>query len=105
MASAPTPRRPRTAPGGPGTSPSMVASYNKTIADCIDGVREFLTIHYIASDRDDTPYWRAAKAVEMPESLRERLQIWRSLLPTSRSIYPAFHGFEDYSWSVMLLGL
>ncbi len=92
-------------PGPAGIDPNMVASYNKVIGECIDGVREFLTIHYFASDRDDTPFWRATKQVTLPDALRERLGIWRSMLPTSRSIYPAFHGFEDYSWSVMLMGL
>jgi tryptophan halogenase len=92
-------------PGPQGIDENVVASYNKAVAECIDGVREFLTIHYFASDRDDTPFWRATKQVQLPDSLRERLQIWKSSLPTARSIYPSFHGFEDYSWSVMLLGL
>jgi hypothetical protein len=92
-------------PGVQGFDENSMMSYNKNIADCIDGVREFLTIHYFASDRDDTPYWRATKEVTMPDALRERLQIWRSLLPNARNIYPSFHGFEEYSWSVMLLGL
>jgi tryptophan 6-halogenase len=92
-------------PGPQGHDENVIASYNKAVADCIDGVREFLTIHYFAGDRDDTPFWRATKQVTLPESLAERLRIWRSCLPTPRTIYPAYHGFEDYSWSVMLLGL
>lgn len=92
-------------PGDDGLDPNMIASYNKIINECIDGVREFLTIHYHASDRDDTPFWRATKHVRVPDSLRERLEIWKSRLPTQRTIYQPFHGFEMYSWSVMLLGL
>jgi len=92
-------------PGPQGYDENVMASYNKSVAECIDGVREFLTIHYFASERDDTPFWRATKEVKLPEALAERLRIWKSCLPTSRTIYPNFHGFEDYSWSVMLLGL
>lgn len=92
-------------PGPRGIDPQMVASYNKVVNDCMDGVREFLTVHYLASDRDDTPYWRATKHIQPPDALRERMELWKSHLPCSRTIYPAFHGFEAYSWSVMLLGL
>lgn len=85
--------------------PEMVDSYNRIVADCIDGVRDFLVLHYRASDRCDTPFWRATKQVLVPESLRERLALWKVRLPNARSINPAYHGFEFYSYSVMLLGL
>jgi|SRR5262245_2090592 len=83
-----------------------IRSYNKAVADCIDGVREFLTLHYRASSRADTPFWRATKNdLIIPEPLRERLNLWKSRLPNSRNINPKYHGFESYSYSVMLLGL
>jgi tryptophan halogenase len=85
--------------------PNLVRSYNRAIAECVDGVREFLTIHYCASQRDDTPFWKATKEIVPPEDLAERLQIWKSRLPTARTIYQPYHGFESYSWSVMLLGV
>ncbi len=92
-------------PGPTGIDAGMVASYNKVINECIDGVREFLTLHYLAGDRVDTPFWQAVKQVRPPDGLRERMELWKSRLPCPRSIYQAFHGFESYSWSVMLLGL
>ncbi|WP_017748932.1 tryptophan 7-halogenase [Scytonema hofmannii] len=84
----------------------LMKSYNKTIAECIDGVRNFLTLHYCASDRADTPFWKATKhEIVVPEELRERLRLWKNRLPNSKNIYPNYHGFESYSYSVMLLGL
>jgi tryptophan halogenase len=80
-------------------------SYNKAIADCIDGVRQFLIIHYCATDRADTPYWKAMKWMNLPPDLAERMKIFRARLPGQRNIYQPFHGFEAYSWSVMLLGM
>jgi hypothetical protein len=85
--------------------PNLVRGYNRAIAECIDGVREFLTLHYCASQRDDTSYWKATKEIVPPADLAERLQIWKSRLPTARTIYQPYHGFEPYSWSVMLLGV
>jgi tryptophan halogenase len=86
-------------------SAGQLLSYNKVVGECIDGVREFLTIHYCATDRDDTQYWRDMKALQLPPALAERMQIFRARLPGVRNIYQPFHGFEAYSWSVMLLGM
>ncbi len=86
-------------------APEMAKSYNRNVAECIDGVRDFLTLHYFASDRADTPFWKATKHVTPPDSLHERLELWKTRLPNARSINPSYHGFEFYSYSVMLLGL
>jgi len=83
-----------------------VKSYNKAISDCIDGVREFLTLHYVAGTRSDTPFWKATKnELVVPEPLAERLKLWKTRLPSKRTINPNYHGFPPYSYCVMLLGL
>lgn len=84
---------------------ATVKSYNRVVGDCIDGVRDFLILHYRASDRMDTDFWKATKQVEVPEALGERLDLWKHRLPNPRTINQSFHGFEAYSYSVMLLGL
>lgn len=83
-----------------------IRSYNLAVADVIDGVREFLTLHYAASTRNDTAFWKATKTdFVVPPELAERLKLWQQRLPTNRSINPRYHGFEAYSYAVMLLGL
>jgi len=84
---------------------AVVKSYNRIVGECIDGVRDFLVLHYVGSDRDDTAFWRDAKRASMPDSVADRLALWRRRLPDPKSINPSFHGFESYSYSVMLLGL
>jgi flavin-dependent dehydrogenase len=83
----------------------MVKSYNRVIAEGIDGIREFLTIHYYASDRTDSEFWRATKEIAMPDDLAERMKLWSRRLPNAKNINTDYHGFESYSYSVMLLGL
>jgi tryptophan halogenase len=81
-------------------------SYNKAVADCIDGVRDFLTLHYSASSRYDTPFWKAtAHELVIPDALKDRLELWKTRLPNTRNVNLNYHGFEAYSYSVMLLGL
>ena len=82
-----------------------VKSYNRVVGDCIDGVRDFLILHYRTTDRADTEFWRATQRIEVTSELAERLDLWKQRLPNPRNINVRFHGFEAYSYSVMLLGL
>ncbi|HYN21779.1 MAG TPA: tryptophan 7-halogenase, partial [Thermoanaerobaculia bacterium] len=82
-----------------------IKSFNRVMADCIDGVRNFLILHYRTTDRADTDFWRATKSLAVPDELAESLELWKRRLPNARNINPRFHGFEAYSYSVMLLGL
>ena len=80
--------------------------YNKNIAKCIDGVRDFLILHYYASNRADTPFWKATKhEIKILEELGEKFNLWKKRLPNKKNINPNFHGFETFSYSAMLLGL
>jgi tryptophan 6-halogenase len=84
----------------------LIRNYNRAIANCIDGVRDFLILHYYGSDRADTPFWKATKhEIKVPEELHEKLKLWKKRLPNKKNINTNFHGFESYSYSVMLLGL
>lgn len=83
----------------------LTASYNQRVAAAVDGVKEFLMLHYVAARRSDNAYWRDAKQRAVPDSLRERLRIARTCLLDEETVYPRYHGFEPYSWNTMLLGL
>lgn len=85
--------------------PALRTRYNRLVANCLDGVREFLVLHYYGSRRADTPYWQETKRREVPEGLLARVAEWRSTLPDTENIWPHYHGFEPYSYVAMLLGL
>jgi tryptophan halogenase len=80
-------------------------SYNRQVANVMDGVREFLVLHYRMAARDDTPYWRDAKTRPLPGDLAERIEQWRTRLPDEDTVFPYFHGFEPYSYTAMIMGL
>jgi len=85
--------------------PELIANYNRAIARCLDGVRDFLVVHYRCAARADTSYWKATKERPVPAGLDERLAAWSVRLPDDTTVYPYYHGFESYSYNVMLLGL
>ncbi|AUS81788.1 tryptophan 7-halogenase [Actinoalloteichus sp. AHMU CJ021] len=86
-------------------SPQLRTSFNRAVNHAMDGVREFLVLHYRAAARADNEYWRDAKTRVIPDGLGERLEQWRTKLPDAESIYPHYHGFEAYSYVSMLMGL
>jgi tryptophan halogenase len=84
----------------------IILNYNRAVGGCIDGVRDFLILHYYLSTRSDTPFWQAVKeGISIPGAIRERAGLWQYRFPTSSSINPAYHGFAPYSYTVMLTGL
>jgi tryptophan halogenase len=80
-------------------------SYNSQVAHVMDGVREFLVLHYYAAARTDNQYWRDTKTRPLPDGLAERIEQWQVKLPDKESVFPYYHGFEPYSYIAMLLGL
>ncbi|SFR03683.1 tryptophan halogenase [Lentzea waywayandensis] len=80
-------------------------SYNRLVNNVMDGVREFLVVHYYAAKRQDNQYWKDTKTRSLPDGLAERLERWQTRLPDGESVFPHYHGFEAYSYVCMLLGL
>jgi flavin-dependent dehydrogenase len=84
--------------------PKSREMYNSAIANVMDGVREFLVLHYKGAARDDTQYWKDTKTRAMPDSLAERIEGWQVQLPDSENVFPYYHGLPPYSYMCILLG-
>jgi len=42
-----------------------------------DRVRDFLILHYHATQRDDTPFWDYVRTMKIPASLQEKLALFK----------------------------
>lgn len=78
--------------------------YNRSTSRVMDGVREFLCLHYRAAKRADTQYWKDTNTRPVPDALEERLEIWKHKVPDAETIYPYYHGLPPYSYNCILLG-
>ena len=58
--------------------PTLAAEYNRRITADYEEIRDFIALHYSVSARDDTPFWRAVQAVELPETLKERIALFKA---------------------------
>jgi tryptophan 6-halogenase len=84
--------------------PSLRDQFNSALTNVMDGVREFLVLHYRGAKRADTRYWRDAKTRAVPDSLAERFELWRSKVPDAGTIHPHYHGLLPHSYNCILLG-
>ncbi|SFJ21517.1 tryptophan halogenase family protein [Caulobacter sp. UNC279MFTsu5.1] len=58
--------------------PTLAAEYNRRMTVDYEEIRDFIVLHYATTKRDDTPFWRAYQQVEIPESLRERIALFKA---------------------------
>ncbi|MFO0977315.1 MAG: tryptophan halogenase family protein [Planctomycetaceae bacterium] len=50
--------------------------YNSAMAKLYDDVRDFVQMHYWLSQREDTPFWVAARNARLSATLTQRLQLY-----------------------------
>ncbi|MBB5708341.1 tryptophan 7-halogenase [Sphingopyxis panaciterrulae] len=75
--------------------------YNReTLREYVD-IRDFLVLHYKATERADTPFWDACRALDPPEGLKEKLAIFRS---SGRVFREHNELFTETSWLAALVG-
>ena len=87
---------------GQGFNAADIAEYNRQHNFEFDDVRDFIIAHYKVTNREDTPFWAHVKHMDVPDSLRERLELFRA---SGRFFV---HGkaelFREESWVQVLLG-
>ena len=83
-------------------SPVNIAGYNRRLGREVELIRDFVILHYHATQRDDTPFWRHAAAMAIPDSLTERVEAFRD----RGLLYQV--GADEYfsmgSWLAVMLG-
>ncbi|MYM94836.1 tryptophan halogenase family protein [Duganella vulcania] len=84
-----------------GFSPLCAQAFNKDAMREIEDVRDFLILHYHATEREDSELWRYVKAMRIPDSLRERIELFRE---RGQLNLAAEELFPSTSWHAVLLG-
>jgi tryptophan halogenase len=78
-----------------------IERYNMTFAFEFERVRDFLLLHYCMTQRDDGELWRYCRNVALPDSLKERLDFFRSY---GRIVREDNELFPVQSWFYILIG-
>jgi tryptophan halogenase len=78
-----------------------IAEYNRQVRFEFERSRDFLVLHYIATRRDDTPFWRHCRAIEPPDTLAAKIELFRG---SGRVFREHEELFTESSWIQVLLG-
>jgi tryptophan halogenase len=86
---------------GSKTEPVLAATYNNELRATCEGIRDFIILHYAATERTDSAFWYDCRQMEIPASLREKIELYRNngiLLPKDKDL------FKESSWLAVFEG-
>lgn len=78
-----------------------VDRYNKIFSFEYERIRDFLLIHYNKTERDDSELWRYCRNLSLPDSLEEKISLFKSygrIFREDTELFPA------QSWLFVLIG-
>jgi tryptophan 7-halogenase len=82
-------------------SGAAINSYNRYMADQYQRIRDFNILHYMTTQRCDTPFWRHCREINFPESLQEKVELFRR---NGTVLQDPADLFNEQSWIAVMLG-
>jgi len=84
-----------------GVSEPLIRAYNQQSDTELRAIRDFIIAHYKVTDREDTPFWRYVKHMSIPQSLKDRLELFAS---GGLFFWDRDECFTEASWVQVLIG-
>ena len=84
-----------------GIRQSDIDEFNQQTRFELEHIRDFIVLHYKVTNRRDTPFWRHCRRMEIPDSLRHRIDLFRE---TGRVFRVPTELFAENSWIQVMLG-
>jgi tryptophan halogenase len=78
-----------------------VAEFNDQQDEDALQIRDFLILHYKATERRDSPFWRQCAAMPIPDSLAQKIELFRE---TGRVFRRHEELFAENSWVQVMMG-
>ncbi|GGC98219.1 tryptophan halogenase family protein [Aquisalinus flavus] len=75
--------------------------FNELMIKELECIRDFIVLHYKATERDDSPFWQRCRDMAIPDSLAHRIELFRQ----SALVHPDPHDlFRVDSWLQVMMG-
>ncbi|WP_111978979.1 tryptophan halogenase family protein [Algibacillus agarilyticus] len=75
--------------------------FNKKMRDEIESIRDFIILHYHVTQREDSDFWRYCKNMPIPNTLQQRLDLFRQ---SGQAYKMEQELFGETSWIQVMLG-
>lgn len=86
-------------------SPALQQNFNGLTANLYEEIRDFIALHYVLNNRDDTPFWRFARdELTCPDRLAHLIELWRHKLPSAPDLPNRSALFSEWSYMYVLFG-
>ncbi|SDL37080.1 tryptophan halogenase [Lentzea albidocapillata subsp. violacea] len=66
--------------------PILLDQFNREIETMFDDTRDFIQGHFSFAPRDDTPFWRACKELELASDFREKVAMYKAGLAVNMPV-------------------
>ncbi len=77
-----------------------IDEFNRQADFDIEHIRDFIILHYHVTNRTDSPFWRHCRQMDIPASLRHRIDLFKK---TGRVFREGSELFDD-SWQQVMIG-
>ncbi len=84
-----------------GFDAATIAEFNRQTDFEYERIRDFIILHYKATERNDTPFWDYCRTMEVPDTLQRKLDLW---MANGRVFREDEELFAEESWIQVLLG-
>ena len=84
-----------------GFDAATIAEFNRQTDFEYERIRDFIILHYKATERRDTPFWDYCRTMEVPDTLQRKLDLW---MANGRIFREDEELFAEESWIQVLLG-
>jgi tryptophan halogenase len=84
-----------------GITPTQEKAFNRLTTREYLRIRDFLVLHYNATARDDSPFWDYVRTMEVPDSLTEKVELFRL---NGQIFREEDELFTETSWAAVMMG-
>ena len=78
-----------------------IDQYNHLLVREYEQIRDFIILHYHATERRDSDFWNQCRTMEVPDSLAAKIDLWRG---KGRTFREQGDLFSEDSWIAVLIG-
>ncbi|MFT5085285.1 MAG: tryptophan halogenase, partial [Lentisphaeria bacterium] len=84
-----------------GFKPPDIKEFNRQATSETEYIRDFIILHYKVTQREDSPFWRHCKNMDIPKTLARRIELFQQC---GRVFREDVDLFGENSWTQVMMG-